>query len=197
MKNSRKIIACTVAAILAAVGLAGCSATPTSTGSGAGTSKTAAAKPTPTIGDSDTNGTLTLKFDAYEEPETVEYRELGNLTGTPKQPDEGMKWIVGTFTLTNNGKKSVDPVCGTITDIKAVDDKEREYDVFNELYAIRDNHDCMTMQQPGTSQKVTYVFSAPKDTKILGFKWYDNTDYPFHPKYSYFVTDKAYHLPVA
>lgn len=161
----------------------------------------ASAKPTqepqPSVGDTTTNKTLTLKFDKYEEPATINYDDTGAGHYQAKKPDEGMKWVAATMTVTNNGKHSIDLTCSLPVAIKAVDSQSREFDPIQSLYGVQGNPQCNSQTQPSQSKTVTYVFSVAKDSQIRGFGWYDSEDFDGDYTMSIFVTDKSYHVTAA
>ena len=154
-------------------------------------------KPQPSVGDTTTNKTLALKFDKYEEPATISYDETGARRYQAKQPEEGMKWVAATMTVTNNGKHSIDLTCSLPVTIKAVDSQSREFDPIQSLYGVQGNPQCDSQTQPGQSKTVTYVFSVAKDSQIRGFGWYDSEDFDGDYTMSIFVTDKAYRVTAA
>lgn len=144
-------------------------------------SPTTSAAPKYGIGDTLVNGGVTLTLnEAFDAPSitvngTSYRRGSGYETYTERLPIEGGKFFVAKTKIENTGNKSVDLTCGYPIAIKAVSNKDQEFDQADDLYEVKDNPLCNDKLQPGFSTNMTYAFLVPADAHIIGLYFYDTS----------------------
>lgn len=157
------------------------SPSPTRAASSPSPSATRSAAPKYGIGDTLVNGGVTLTLnEAFDAPsitvnETSYRRGSGYETYTERMPTEGGKFFVARTTIENTGKRSMDLTCGYPIAIKALSDKDQEFDQADDLSDVQDNPLCNDNLQPGFSTSVTYAFVVPADANIVGLYFYDTS----------------------
>lgn len=145
------------------------------------------------MGETSSNGSLTMKLNATSEPANVPQQWNG--TQPDLTPAAGTKFFEADVTVTNNSQKPIDITCSAPLDIKAVNDKNQQYSTIEDLFKIPGNPECNAQLQPGMASDVKYVFNMPSDTKIIALAWEDWTDFNSMPSdYSYFILDDNYHI---
>lgn len=143
------------------------------------------------MGETSSNGSLTMKLNATSEPASVPQQWNG--TQPDLTPAAGTKFFEADVTVTNNSKKPIDITCSAPLDIKAINDKNQQYSTIEDLFKIPGNPECNAQLQPGMASDVKYVFNMPSDTKIIALAWKDWTDFnSTSSDYSYFILDDNY-----
>ena len=93
-------------------------------------------------------------------------------------PDGAAVWT-SDVKVTNNGTKSVAPVCSSSV-IAAIDQKDREYDMASSIDIMSATQTgksmfCTTVQ-PGFSKTGTVYFATPDDSTIESFRLYNSSE---------------------
>lgn len=190
-------------AVLAAVSLlvlAGCSSEPEADllpgGRSAAAASTTAPTPTATpapasteVGDTVTNGGITLTVVGAYVSETIELNESNFRPGsgyeeyTVTEPDAGGKFVVIETHVVNNARVSLDLTCSLPINTVLVDTANREFDAIQDLYKVRGNPECNDQLQPGFESDMTWIYMVPSNATVLGWGFTDltegfgNTDY--------------------
>jgi hypothetical protein len=147
-------------------------------------SATPAAPPLAQVGETVSNGGITLTVTAARTVESIDMNESnfrpgsGYETYTKTQPEQGGKFVVIETHIVNDGQSSLDLTCSWPIDAKLVDDRDRNFDPIDELYKLKGNPECNKQLQPGFEDDMTYVFLVPTDAKIFGLGFRDVTNSP-------------------
>lgn len=146
------------------------------------------------IGDTTTSGSLSMKLNKVEYPQSI--KTNGEYDDTPAvlTPKQGNKYLAVSVDVKNDSKSPIDLTCDYVLDISAVNDKNQQYTPIDDLYVIPGNPGCNAELQPGMTAPVEYVFEMPSNTTITGIIWRDETDSDSEGQYASFVFDKKWSL---
>ncbi|WP_216870641.1 DUF4352 domain-containing protein [Modestobacter excelsi] len=134
------------------------------------------------VGQTVSNGGVTLTVTGAFVADTIELNETSYAPGsgyeeyTPTPPDAGGKYVVVETHVVNNAQVSMDLTCGFPIDTAVVDAQERYFDTIDSLYKLRDNPECNDQLQPGFEADMTYVYMVPATAQITAFGFADATD---------------------
>lgn len=151
--------------------------------------------PAPTsaeVGDTVTNGGITLTVTGARVAETIEMNESNFRPGsgyeeyTTTEPDAGGKFIVIETHIVNNAQVSLDLTCSLPVNTVLVDTMNREFDSIQDLYKVRGNPECNNQLQPGFESDMTWIYMIPASATVLGWGFTDLTEGLGNTNYSTF-----------
>ncbi|WP_345613075.1 DUF4352 domain-containing protein [Pseudonocardia adelaidensis] len=134
------------------------------------------------VGQTATNGGITLTVTAARTVESIDMNQSGFRPGsgyetyTKTEPEQGGSFVVIETHVTNDGQSSLDLTCSWPIDAKLVDDRDRNFDPIGELYELKGNPECNKQLQPGFEDEMTYVYLVPADAKIVTWGFRDVTN---------------------
>jgi hypothetical protein len=144
-------------------------------------SATSAALPLAQVGQSASDGGITLTVIAARTVEPIEMNQSGFRPGsgyetyTQTQPEQGGTFVAIETHIVNDGQSSLDLTCSWPIDVKLVDDRDRNFNPIDELYKLKGNPECNKQLQPGFEDDMTYVYLVPTGSKIVGWGFRDVT----------------------
>jgi hypothetical protein len=138
----------------------------------------APAPPLAQVGQTVSNGGITLTVTATRTVESIDMNQSnfrpgsGYETYTKTEPEQGGSFVVIETRIVNDGQSSLDLTCSWPIDAKLVDDRDRNFDPIDELYKLKGNPECNKQLQPGFEDDMSYVYLVPADAKIVtwGFR---------------------------
>lgn len=151
---------------------------------------TSAARPTTTppatpepqiagIGDTVTNGGITLTLVSAGPVDTIERNQSGFRPGsgyedyTVTEPDPGGRFIAVRTHIVNYGRVGLDLTCSLPIDTILVDAQSRRFDPVESLHELCGNPECNDRLQPGFEADMTYIYLVPTSAQITGWVFAD------------------------
>ena len=131
------------------------------------------------VGDTVTNGGITLTLVSAGPVDTIELNESGYRPGSGYEdyavtaPEPGGRFVAVQTHVVNNGRVSLDLTCSLPIDTILVDAQSREFDPIESLHELRGNPECNDQLQPGFEADMTYVYLVPTTAQVTGWVFAD------------------------
>lgn len=180
--------AAALALLIPALIIAGCADSPAPTAAAPSTNAPRPTTATPTttpepqiaaVGDTVTNGGITLTLVSAGSIDTIELNKSGYRPGsgyedyTVTAPDPGGRFVAVQTHIVNNSRVSLDLTCSLPIDTILVDAQSREFDPIDSLHELRGNPECNDQLQPGFEADMTYVYLVPATAQVTGWVFAD------------------------
>lgn len=140
---------------------------------------TTAPSPEYAVGQSVTNGGITLTVNEVSSPPS--FQQVSNATDKNSEyaefetvtPRTGGKFIRVDATVLNNTRAGIDLTCSWPVNALAVDMAGNNYKPVDDLYKLPGTPDCNENLNPGFSSKMTWIFEVPASADVQGFAFAD------------------------
>lgn len=105
------------------------------------------------------------------------------------KPRDNAKFVILETIVRNDDDTAIDPVCGNGFQTKLVTDKDKEYEVVDNIFLLNVNKECENLD-PEFDQEVTFVYEIPSSSKPDHVNFHNANVDPFGDELTSIKLDK-------